>query len=176
MTTSPYLNQPKSSWLNITQKLLSQHPLQPQLILDAALATWDTLWQTTLGKGSLSVRLAELRVPATVVMDSAINRDLHEGKIYQGPGTPEVRSTITLADKPHRFSDVWPEIKAEVHTPLGRRWKAVSRRSRRWAVLFRIETAGIRAATQTRNGIGLFDQAQHKRGGCGCHLGPNQRP
>lgn len=53
-----------------------------------------------------------------VVMDREINRDLHEDKIYQGPGSPEVRSTITLAGNPHRFSDEWPIGKAKVHTLL----------------------------------------------------------
>lgn len=52
-----------------------------------------------------------------VVMDAAINRDLHEDKVYQGPGSPDVRSTITLNGKTHRFSDKWPsEVKAKVHT------------------------------------------------------------
>ncbi|MCA9071244.1 MAG: PQQ-binding-like beta-propeller repeat protein, partial [Planctomycetaceae bacterium] len=52
-----------------------------------------------------------------VVMDATINRDLHEDKVYQGPGSPEVRSTITLNGKTHRFSDKWPsEVKAPVHT------------------------------------------------------------
>ncbi len=53
-----------------------------------------------------------------VVMDAAINRDLHEDKIYQGPGSPEVRSTITLDGKPHKFGDDWPLLKGKVHTLL----------------------------------------------------------
>lgn len=53
-----------------------------------------------------------------VVMDREINRDLHEDKVYQGPGDPEVRSTITLAGQPHRFSDEWPLVKGKVHTLL----------------------------------------------------------
>jgi hypothetical protein len=67
LTSSPYSGKPESSWLAITQQLINNHPLKPQVILDAALTTWGTLWQTTVGTGPLAVKLADLRVPATVV-------------------------------------------------------------------------------------------------------------
>src|SRR5690606_23600452 len=53
-----------------------------------------------------------------VVQDAEINRDLHEDKVYQGPGSPGVRSRITLAGKDYRFSDDWPKIEDKVHTLL----------------------------------------------------------
>ena len=67
MTTSPYSEKPESSWLNITQQLVNSHPLKSTELLDAATTAWAMLWQTTVGSGSISVKLSELRVPATIV-------------------------------------------------------------------------------------------------------------
>jgi hypothetical protein len=67
MTTSPYFGKSESSWLGITHQLVSNHPLRPDALLEAARTTWTTLWQTTVGAGPLSVKLADLRVPATIV-------------------------------------------------------------------------------------------------------------
>ena len=67
MTSSPYSGKPESAWLAVTQQLIENHPLKPHVILDAAITAWGTLWQTTVGTGFLAVKLAALRVPATVV-------------------------------------------------------------------------------------------------------------
>src|SRR5437868_3069761 len=67
MTISPYSGKPESSWLGITQKLVNSHPLKSTELLDAATTAWATLWQTTVGTGSISVKLSDLRVPATIV-------------------------------------------------------------------------------------------------------------
>ena len=67
MTGSPYSGKSESSWLAVTRRLVGAHPLQLPVLRDAAVATWSTLWQTTLGEGQTSVRLSELSVPATVV-------------------------------------------------------------------------------------------------------------
>ena len=67
MTTSPYSGKPASSWLSITQQLVNSHPLKSTELLDASTTAWATLWQTTVGTGSLSVKLSDLRVPATIV-------------------------------------------------------------------------------------------------------------
>ena len=37
------------------------------MIRDVALATWNKVWETTVGSGKVAVRLADLRVPATVI-------------------------------------------------------------------------------------------------------------
>ncbi len=67
MTISPYSGKPESSWLGTTQQLISSHPLKSPELLDAATTAWATLWQTTVGTGAISVRLSDLRVPATIV-------------------------------------------------------------------------------------------------------------
>jgi hypothetical protein len=67
MTTSPYAGKPESTWLSVTQQLVNSHPLKTAELLDAATTAWATLWQTTVGTGSLSVKLSDLRVPATIV-------------------------------------------------------------------------------------------------------------
>jgi hypothetical protein len=67
MTTSPYSGKPESTWLAVTQQLVDNHPLKQTLLLEATTASWRTLWQTTIGSGALSVKLADLRVPATIV-------------------------------------------------------------------------------------------------------------
>lgn len=66
MNTSPY-GTARSEWRRITEELVKSHPLAQADLLSAVLDTWDTLWQTTLGTGQLSVSLADIVVPATVV-------------------------------------------------------------------------------------------------------------
>jgi outer membrane protein assembly factor BamB len=53
-----------------------------------------------------------------VVLDATINRDLHEDKIYQGPGEPDVRTTIRVAEREFRFGDGLPDVGGEIHTML----------------------------------------------------------
>jgi len=53
-----------------------------------------------------------------VVQDANINRDLHEDKIYQGPGEPDVRTTIHAGEQPFHFGDDFPGVEGEVHTLL----------------------------------------------------------
>jgi hypothetical protein len=67
MTNDPYSGVPQSKWLGVTNRLVAAHPLELTQIHDAAIAAWTTLWQTTVGKGALALRISDLRVPATVV-------------------------------------------------------------------------------------------------------------
>jgi hypothetical protein len=64
---SPYLDQPVSRWLEITQKLVESHPLKEAALRDTAMTVWALLWQTTVGTGEVAVKLSDLRVPATIV-------------------------------------------------------------------------------------------------------------
>ncbi|MHB8898866.1 MAG: outer membrane protein assembly factor BamB family protein [Thermoguttaceae bacterium] len=66
-----------------------------------------------------------------VVLDAGINQDLHEDKVYQGPGKPEVRATIHVGDRPLKFGDGLPEVAGQVHTMLAADGK-----------LFAVTTAG----------------------------------
>jgi len=53
-----------------------------------------------------------------VVLDANINRDLHEDKIYQGPGEPNVQTTIHAGEQTFHFGDGFPGVKGEIHTML----------------------------------------------------------
>lgn len=53
-----------------------------------------------------------------VTLDADINRDLHEDKVYQGPGAPGVRSTITVNDKALRFADGLSGVDGQIHSML----------------------------------------------------------
>ncbi|MDP7019300.1 MAG: PQQ-binding-like beta-propeller repeat protein [Pirellulaceae bacterium] len=50
-----------------------------------------------------------------VILDRAVNRDLHEDKTYQGPGSAEVRNKITIGETEFRFSDPLMRVKGETH-------------------------------------------------------------
>jgi hypothetical protein len=67
MTTSPYAGKPESTWLSVTRQLVNSHALKSAELLDVATTAWGTLWQSTVGTGSLSVKLSDLKVPATIV-------------------------------------------------------------------------------------------------------------
>jgi hypothetical protein len=64
---SPYDNAPISQWAEITQRLIKAHPLTLSVIHDAAQASWERLWSTTVGDAELGFPLIELDPPATVV-------------------------------------------------------------------------------------------------------------
>jgi len=53
-----------------------------------------------------------------VVLDADVNRDLHEDKVYQGPGTAGVRTTIHVAERALRFGDGFPGVEGDVHSML----------------------------------------------------------
>ncbi len=86
MTTSPYAGKPESTWLSVTQQLVNNHPLKTAELLDAATTAWATPWQTTVGTGSLSVKLSDLKVPATIVgyfFEVLLARELDRGSAPQ---------------------------------------------------------------------------------------------
>lgn len=64
---SPYLGRPVEQWANITQQLVQQHPLTPDLILDAAMLSWTRLWNTWVGDTVVGFPIAEIGPPATVI-------------------------------------------------------------------------------------------------------------
>jgi hypothetical protein len=63
---SPYLDQPKEKWLDITRELVKQHPLEPATILDTVLKAWKTLWETSIGSGTAAFPLRDMILPAQV--------------------------------------------------------------------------------------------------------------
>lgn len=64
---SPYLGAPVDQWANITRQLVQQHPLTPALIHDAAMISWDRLWNTWVGDRNVGFPIAEIDPPATVI-------------------------------------------------------------------------------------------------------------
>jgi hypothetical protein len=102
MTASPYSGRPESSWLAITQDLVRRHPLKPDVLLEAAITTWGTLWQSTVGTGPLSVRLADLRVPATIVgyfFEVLLARELERrDPLWRGNQSKEEKDLVYIPD------------------------------------------------------------------------------
>src|SRR5438094_455826 len=103
MMPSPYSGKPGPSWLRVTERLVKQHPLAPDLLRDATLSTWRSLWQTTVGSGQTSVRLADLRVPATVVgyfFEVLLTRDLQRRAptLWRGSQSKEEKDLFYLPD------------------------------------------------------------------------------
>jgi hypothetical protein len=64
---SPYDGLPSSAWLEVTNRLVSEHPLELIVIRDCCLEAWELLWQTTIGKDQVSIPLQETNPPAIVV-------------------------------------------------------------------------------------------------------------
>jgi hypothetical protein len=65
--TSPYQGQPVQQWAGITERLVQQHPLTPDLILEAATLSWNRLWNTWVGDANVGFPLIEMAPPATVI-------------------------------------------------------------------------------------------------------------
>ncbi len=61
---------------------------------------------------SAAVRRGEVK------LDAEINRDLHEDKVYQGPGSPGIRSTVHIGGKRFQFGDGFAGVKAAIHAML----------------------------------------------------------
>nr|WP_299038637.1 ScaI family restriction endonuclease [uncultured Psychrobacter sp.] len=51
---SPYANQPKENWKNITQRLVNEYPISTQEILEIATLAWNNIWNTSIG-GHISI-------------------------------------------------------------------------------------------------------------------------
>jgi hypothetical protein len=52
------------------------------------------------------------------VLDANVNRDLHEDKVYQGPGKPDVQNTIRAGERSYRFDDGLPGVDGQIHSML----------------------------------------------------------
>jgi hypothetical protein len=124
MTSSPYSGKPKSSWLAITQQLVSNHPLKPAILLEAALTSWGTLWQTTVGIGPLSVKLADLRVPATIVgyfFEVLLARELEQrDPLWRGNQSKDEKDLVYIPD---------PALSVEIKTSGQSGFKVYGNRS-----------------------------------------------
>ena len=53
-----------------------------------------------------------------VVLDAVINSDLHEDKVYQGPGEANVRTTIRAGERLYDYGDGYRGVEGEIHSML----------------------------------------------------------
>jgi hypothetical protein len=125
MSTSPFYKRPKSVWLDITKQLVDRHPLKPAVLLELATTTWNTLWQSTVGEGALAVRLAELRVPATVIgyfFEVLLARDLarRQPGVWRGNQSKEEKDLEYVPD---------PALSVEIKTSGQAGFKVYGNRS-----------------------------------------------
>lgn len=103
MMKSPYAGKPEASWLAITKQLVASHPLSVCELLDSALGAWQTLWHSSIGTGQTSVRLATLKVPATIVgyfFEILLARELerrHPG-LWRGTQTGDEKDLVYIPD------------------------------------------------------------------------------
>ncbi len=100
---SPYENQPESTWRGITESLLQAHPLMLAELLDVAQTAWGLLWQTTVGTGAVAARLADLRVPATIVgyfFEVLFSRELQRRSptLWRGNQSKDEKDVVYLPD------------------------------------------------------------------------------
>ncbi len=103
MTESPYSGKQVSEWLATTRKLVESHPLDMDVLRDAVINTWSTLWQTTVGAGETSMRLTDLNVPASVVgyfFEVLLARELErrEPALWHGTQSKEQKDLVYIPD------------------------------------------------------------------------------
>lgn len=72
-------------------------------LLDAALTTWGTLWQTLVGEGDTSVRLRDLAVPATIVgyfFEILLARELQrrDATLWRGGRSKDEKDLVCVSD------------------------------------------------------------------------------
>lgn len=46
---SPYKDIPKGDWIDVTKKLIKQHPLEPDEVVDVVLGSWISIFRSKLG-------------------------------------------------------------------------------------------------------------------------------
>ena len=125
MIDSPYSGKAESAWYAITKRLVNKHPLKLAVLREAALSTWTSLWQTTVGDGATSVRLADLRVPATVVgyfFEVLLARELQQRspEIWRGTISKDEKDLVYLPE---------PSLSVEIKTSGQAGFKVYGNRS-----------------------------------------------
>jgi len=46
---SPYNGLPSERWLNVTRRLVNDHPLKPAQLVDVVIAAWESIFASTIG-------------------------------------------------------------------------------------------------------------------------------
>jgi len=52
---SPYVGTGPHDWLNITHRLLKKHPLSPKEIVDVVLASWESIFASSIGSKGFKI-------------------------------------------------------------------------------------------------------------------------
>lgn len=125
MPASPYKGPPSAKWLKITQRLVAAHPLTDELIRDASLAAWGTLWRTKVGAGRTSVRMRDLNVPSSVIgyfFEVLLARELEARQpgIWRGSQSKDEKDLVYVPE---------PSLSVEVKTSGQRGYRVYGNRS-----------------------------------------------
>ena len=106
MITSPYENIPPSDWLEITRRLVSEHPLNPEEIVEVVLASWKSIFDSRFGTAGF--RIGTHIFPKPQIMGFMLHeliplelqaRHPHE---WRGDETGDEKDLVCLSDD--RFS------------------------------------------------------------------------
>jgi len=55
MTNSPYFKKDKSDWKAITEKIVTEHPLDEGELVDMVLSAWSDIFETSIGRHNLKI-------------------------------------------------------------------------------------------------------------------------
>src|SRR5690554_1708186 len=55
MSQSPYYGKDKSEWKSITDKIISEHPLDEKSLVDMIHLAWNNIFETSIGLNNLKI-------------------------------------------------------------------------------------------------------------------------
>lgn len=55
MVKSPYESAEKGEWLDITRKIINEHPLSPDVLVDVTLSSWKDIFQSNIGANNIRI-------------------------------------------------------------------------------------------------------------------------
>lgn len=90
---SPYRDDNKDDWEDITQELISEHPIPEADLVDVILTAWDNIFSSTFGKH----KIGETIFPKPQVIGSILHELIPAELEYRYPN--EFRGEITADDK-----------------------------------------------------------------------------
>lgn len=105
---TPFSNHPTETWDQVTEKLISQFPLQMRELVDVVVCSWRRLWKSRLGDEGLHFSLLEINPPATVVgyiLEKLIAKELsirYPG-IWRGASIDTEKDIVYLKDLKYSF-------------------------------------------------------------------------
>ena len=55
MNSSPYYGKDKCDWKSITEKLISEHPLDEDKLVEMILQAWNNIFETSIGIHNIKI-------------------------------------------------------------------------------------------------------------------------